>query len=254
MPYNGTGVDEATGVDYYTEGYLVKGVPLMALYQRCVHLGCRVPYCGSSQWFECPCHGSKYNKAGEYQLGPAPTGMQRFPITVEARASPGRHLGAQPGPAPGHGDHQGAPPGPLLRGRMTGMVALTSAQLLAFVLIGVAFVLAAGFIAYQSKGHVKPRGAPDIPPVMQPAPSDADLEKSRLEKLQGYGVAFVVLFAVLLPLVWLKEPANNQARRTPCSRSPSNAARSPCSCSPRRTSSASGACGATATTRCSAAA
>ena len=84
VPYNGTGIDEATGVDYYTEGYLVKGVPLMALYQRCVHLGCRVPYCGSSQWFECPCHGSKYNKAGEYQLGPAPTGLQRFPITVDS--------------------------------------------------------------------------------------------------------------------------------------------------------------------------
>jgi len=83
VPYTGTGVDEATGVDYYTEGYLVEGVPLMALYQRCVHLGCRVPYCGSSQWFECPCHGSKYNKAGEYQLGPAPTGMQRFPMSVE---------------------------------------------------------------------------------------------------------------------------------------------------------------------------
>jgi len=95
---------------------------------------------------------------------------------------------------------------------MTGMVALTSSQLLAFVLIGVAFVLAAGFIAYQSKGHVKPRGAPDIPPVMQPGPSDADLEKSRLEKLQGWGVGFVVLFALLLPLVWLKEPSNNQAQ------------------------------------------
>ncbi|HXJ62401.1 MAG TPA: Rieske 2Fe-2S domain-containing protein [Actinomycetota bacterium] len=84
VPYNGTGKDEATGVDYYAEGYLIQGVPLMALYQRCVHLGCRVPYCISSQWFECPCHGSKYNKAGEYQLGPAPTGLQRFPITKDA--------------------------------------------------------------------------------------------------------------------------------------------------------------------------
>jgi cytochrome b6-f complex iron-sulfur subunit len=81
VPYSGTGKDEATGVDYFAEGYLIEGVPLMALYQRCVHLGCRVPYCQQSQWFECPCHGSKYNKAGEYQLGPAPTGLQRFPIT-----------------------------------------------------------------------------------------------------------------------------------------------------------------------------
>ncbi len=26
------------------------------------HLGCRVPYCVTSQWFECPCHGSQYNQ------------------------------------------------------------------------------------------------------------------------------------------------------------------------------------------------
>ena len=55
---------------------------IMPLYQRCVHLGCRVPFCASSQWFECPCHGSKYNFAGEYQLGPAPRGMDRFEVTV----------------------------------------------------------------------------------------------------------------------------------------------------------------------------
>ena len=55
----------------------------MALYQKCAHLGCRVPFCDQSQWFECPCHGSKYNYAGEYQLGPAPNGLQRFPVKVE---------------------------------------------------------------------------------------------------------------------------------------------------------------------------
>jgi len=54
----------------------------VALYQKCVHLGCRVPWCESSQWFECPCHGSKYNQAGEYQLGPAPRGMDRFKVTI----------------------------------------------------------------------------------------------------------------------------------------------------------------------------
>ena len=83
VPYNGTGKDPATGVDYVTDGYVIPGLGLMALYQRCVHLGCRVPFCLQSQWFECPCHGSKYNKAGEYELGPAPTGLQRFPIKVQ---------------------------------------------------------------------------------------------------------------------------------------------------------------------------
>jgi cytochrome b6-f complex iron-sulfur subunit len=55
---------------------------LVALYQRCVHLGCRVPFCKSSQWFECPCHGSKYNRVGEKKGGPAPRGLDRFPIDV----------------------------------------------------------------------------------------------------------------------------------------------------------------------------
>ena len=31
-----------------------------AIFQKCPHLGCRVPECGSSQYFECPCHGSTY--------------------------------------------------------------------------------------------------------------------------------------------------------------------------------------------------
>jgi cytochrome b6-f complex iron-sulfur subunit len=53
---------------------------LVALYQKCVHLGCRVPWCKSSQWFECPCHGSKYNRVGEKKGGPAPRGLDRFPI------------------------------------------------------------------------------------------------------------------------------------------------------------------------------
>ncbi len=53
---------------------------LMALYQRCVHLGCTVPWCESSQGFECPCHGSKYDMVGEYSAGPAPRNLDRFVV------------------------------------------------------------------------------------------------------------------------------------------------------------------------------
>ena len=59
---------------------------LVGLYQRCVHLGCRVPFCASAQWFECPCHGSKYNRAGEKKGGPAPRGLDRFPLSVTGGA------------------------------------------------------------------------------------------------------------------------------------------------------------------------
>jgi cytochrome b6-f complex iron-sulfur subunit len=53
-----------------------------ALYQKCPHLGCRVPDCGSSQFFECPCHGSFYNQVGEKRGGPAPRGMDYFAMSV----------------------------------------------------------------------------------------------------------------------------------------------------------------------------
>jgi cytochrome b6-f complex iron-sulfur subunit len=55
---------------------------LIATYQKCPHLGCRVPECTSSQWFECPCHGSQYNRVGEKKGGPAPRGMDHFAFTV----------------------------------------------------------------------------------------------------------------------------------------------------------------------------
>ncbi len=57
---------------------------IVALYQKCPHLGCRVPQCASSQWFECPCHGSQYNRVGEKKGGPAPRGMDRFIASVSS--------------------------------------------------------------------------------------------------------------------------------------------------------------------------
>ncbi len=72
---------DGDAADSLYSGLVADGI--MALYQRCVHLGCRVPFCTQSQWFECPCHGSKYNNAGEYRDGPAPRGMDRFKITAE---------------------------------------------------------------------------------------------------------------------------------------------------------------------------
>jgi cytochrome b6-f complex iron-sulfur subunit len=59
-----------------------------ALYQRCPHLGCKPNPCLKNYWFECPCHGSRYDRLGikaqGAQYGPAPRGMDRFSITVDA--------------------------------------------------------------------------------------------------------------------------------------------------------------------------
>ncbi len=62
------------------EGKSVETDGLMALYMRCVHLGCRVPWCAPSQGFECPCHGSRYNAIGQYFGGPAPRNLDRFVV------------------------------------------------------------------------------------------------------------------------------------------------------------------------------
>lgn len=62
---------------------------LLALWQKCPHLGCTVPYSANFSlqsvrgWFRCPCHGSTYTKRGGVILsGPAPRPMDVFPITV----------------------------------------------------------------------------------------------------------------------------------------------------------------------------
>lgn len=55
---------------------------VLALYQVCVHLGCAVPWCSTSQWWECPCHGSQYNRWGEWMSGPAARGLDRFRVEV----------------------------------------------------------------------------------------------------------------------------------------------------------------------------
>ncbi len=60
-----------------------KELKMQAPYRKCVHLGCSVPHCDSSMLFECPCHGSKYRLNGEYYGGPAPRGLDRFPVTIE---------------------------------------------------------------------------------------------------------------------------------------------------------------------------
>jgi len=109
VPYTGDG--DKPGGPYFGLGVIEQG--LMTLYQKCVHLGCRVPFCQSSQWFECPCHGSKYNKAGEYRFGPAPTGLNRFKITVTGSTVKVDTSNIIPGPPRGVDTIHQAPEGPL---------------------------------------------------------------------------------------------------------------------------------------------
>ncbi len=102
-------IDEGSGFAYYPEGRMwitkypssaiekakavyspseLSGMEagVVALYQKCPHLGCRVPSCVTSKWFECPCHGSQYNQVGEKKGGPAPRGLDRFATEVSGNA------------------------------------------------------------------------------------------------------------------------------------------------------------------------
>ncbi len=112
--YSGDG-DKAGGI---YDGLTAGG--LMAIYQKCAHLGCRVPFCQQSQWFECPCHGSKYNYAGEYQLGPAPTGLMRFKVSVSGSSVEVDTSSIIPGPPRGTNTIHQAPEGPFCVGGAAG--------------------------------------------------------------------------------------------------------------------------------------
>jgi cytochrome b6-f complex iron-sulfur subunit len=75
---------------------------VMALWRKCPHLGCQVPQlCDSSQWFECLCHGSKYSVLGEKRDGPAPRGMDHFPVLVADGAYVVNTAEVVSGPPPG---------------------------------------------------------------------------------------------------------------------------------------------------------
>lgn len=52
----------------------------LALWWRCTHLGCTVPWREDEGRFHCPCHGSLYNRKGEVIGGPAPRPLDLFPI------------------------------------------------------------------------------------------------------------------------------------------------------------------------------
>lgn len=55
---------------------------LVVLYGVCTHLGCLPPYFEETDRFECPCHGSKFERSGLYIEGPAPRSLDRFATTV----------------------------------------------------------------------------------------------------------------------------------------------------------------------------
>jgi cytochrome b6-f complex iron-sulfur subunit len=100
----GTVSDYALGdVKIIREGkFYVARVPegFLALYWKCPHLGCTVPWADQDPAmpgppgagdlaftdkgrFKCPCHGSIYNRYGQIIQGPAPRPMDLFPLKID---------------------------------------------------------------------------------------------------------------------------------------------------------------------------
>ena len=71
---------------------------VLALYWKCPHLGCSVPwnptfdggqvaFPGIIGWFRCPCHGSTYSRAGIRVYGPAPRPMDTMDVSINSDGS-----------------------------------------------------------------------------------------------------------------------------------------------------------------------
>jgi cytochrome b6-f complex iron-sulfur subunit len=55
----------------------------MALYWKCVHLGCTVPWNATQHKFMCPCHGSVYDVTGQNVAGPAPRPLDMMEVNIK---------------------------------------------------------------------------------------------------------------------------------------------------------------------------
>jgi cytochrome b6-f complex iron-sulfur subunit len=67
---------------------------IVALYDVCVHLGCLYEWQVVTGRFECPCHGSKFQRDGTYIEGPAPRSLDRMVVSFVA---PGNQVVAKTG-------------------------------------------------------------------------------------------------------------------------------------------------------------
>ncbi len=57
---------------------------IIAAYRKCTHLGCTVPFSVEKDFFECPCHGSRYDKNTATVLRtPAPRPLDLFHISQQ---------------------------------------------------------------------------------------------------------------------------------------------------------------------------
>jgi nitrite reductase/ring-hydroxylating ferredoxin subunit len=55
---------------------------LIAIWNRCAHLGCPTSYSQFSDGYNCPCHGGAYDSRGLVTAGPPPRPLDRMDIKI----------------------------------------------------------------------------------------------------------------------------------------------------------------------------
>jgi mono/diheme cytochrome c family protein len=93
---------------------------------------------------------------------------------------------------------------------MTLLAALSTGKaILLGVAAGIGLVVLVGAIATGIRRPRGPRG-PDIPPAMRAGPSDPDLEVPLRERLYAWGMVAVVILAIWVAAVFLRENVSNK--------------------------------------------
>jgi quinol---cytochrome c reductase iron-sulfur subunit, bacillus type len=72
---------------------------IIAIWNRCAHLGCPVAYSPGGDVYSCPCHGGAYDSLGLVTSGPPPRPLDRFDVKIVS--ADGKDLVKQEIPAGG---------------------------------------------------------------------------------------------------------------------------------------------------------
>jgi Rieske Fe-S protein len=88
---------------------------LIAIWNRCAHLGCPVAYSAGGDVYSCPCHGGAYDSLGRVTAGPPPRPLDRFDVKLVT--ADGVDIARQEVPAQGVSTAGAAPDARVLIGR-----------------------------------------------------------------------------------------------------------------------------------------
>lgn len=88
---------------------------IIAIWNRCAHLGCPAAYSAGSDGFACPCHGGTYNSLGLVTGGPPPRPLDRFDVKLVG--ADGKEIAKQEVPSKGVATNGVPPEARLLVGR-----------------------------------------------------------------------------------------------------------------------------------------